>query len=382
MAMHRFRLDRALSAATYLSLVAACSAATGPKPGDVSGDWKVPGPSSVAPAFDDSTVFFTTPSRDLVAVSKQDGSIRWRTATGANPLADETSQALFQENGIVVYGNFDLFAFDARTGQAKWTVRRPSSTGPGFWTFASANGVLFAGSQAGKAYAIGLADGSVKWEVNLATDTSITRLWYPVAANGRVFFGLHRSTYPVTGGMVALDATTGALLWGREFTPPAFPGGTACSSSMATFGSLVICGSRDTRVYALDQATGAIAWSTTRPSFETASDDGRPTTVVGGVVVVGSFSNATQGIDAATGTVLWTKTHQLGSTLEHLTNDGRFAFCDYGGSGNVAAIEPATGTFHFVRGPDNAEVMVSAAVSDGTRMYVAGAKYFWAFRLP
>lgn len=145
----------------------------------------------------------------------------------------------------------------------------------------------------------------------------------PAVADGRVFVG------DWSGRFFALDAETGEELWHFDVEPA--PGATfgpiVSSAAAATvtgrFGrsgppssrEVVIFGAGP-RVYALEQATGAVVWEhVLDPRPETPVEVESSPVVVGGVVLVGMDNHNTGGtgvrggllaLDAADGSRLWT----------------------------------------------------------------------------
>jgi eukaryotic-like serine/threonine-protein kinase len=150
----------------------------------------------------------------------------------------------------------------------------------------------------------------------------------PAVANGRVYLGL---TLSPGNGILALDARTGAKLWGWSIATLSSPAvadvgvyfggadgevhalnaitgnelwwyatGYLITSSPTLANGVVYIGSGDGNVYALDAMTGTLLWS-----FNTFDGVYSSPAVVNGVVYVGSDDNNLLAIDARTGTLLW-----------------------------------------------------------------------------
>src|SRR5262249_36047867 len=106
-------------------------------------------------------------------------------------------------------------------------------------------------------YALDARTGALLWGF-LTDGTSFFNT--PAVGDGRVYVA---GGYPEEDGMYALDATTGALIW-------QFGDGTSCSPAAVTNGSAlnrlvyVVCGWPVLNtVYALNAATGTPVWQQT-----------------------------------------------------------------------------------------------------------------------
>jgi Tol biopolymer transport system component len=140
-----------------------------------------------------------------------------------------------------------------------------------------------------------VADLHQSWDTILP-GTGIDLGSSPVAVNGVVFVAA--SGQP--GGIFALDAATGAVLWNA----PIADQGNSPSTPAVSNG--VLYTGYDGKVYALDTLTGSTVWTTTVSDLFSGVP---PTGVFGGFVFVGgsSGSSATlMALDADTGDVAWT----------------------------------------------------------------------------
>ena len=116
----------------------------------------------------------------------------------------------------------------------------------------------------------------------------------------------------------ALDAATGRPRWTYKSEAPGTDSmfmapGTFYSSPAVADGTVYV-GSNDTKVYALDAATGRPRWAYTtgayieNGSFETTTHAVSGPAVAGGTVYVGSYNHNMYALDAATGRPRWTYT--------------------------------------------------------------------------
>jgi outer membrane protein assembly factor BamB len=91
------------------------------------------------------------------------------------------------------------------------------------------------------------ATGDIKWIFNTTAEVDSS----PAVANGRVIVGL------ASGDVVALNSTTGALLW----TFAAESGQNSIWSSPAIDDGRVFVGNRQSNLLCLNESTGALLWS-------------------------------------------------------------------------------------------------------------------------
>ena len=107
-------------------------------------------------------------------------------------------------NGVVYAaigntGSATLYAVDAKTKNIIWQNAIGATSDP-----AVANGIVYIGSFAGSFNALNAQTGAPIWQYGEALDVDTS----PVVADGIVYF----SSYPY---VYALDARTGALIWGN-----------------------------------------------------------------------------------------------------------------------------------------------------------------------
>jgi MYXO-CTERM domain-containing protein len=121
----------------------------------------------------------------------------------------------------------------------------------------------------------------------------------PVVAGGRAFVPVVDLGDNTAGGVLALDARTGAVLWERRT-------GHAVRNAPAVHGDVVIFGSADGKVFGVDAATGAPRWS-----YDLGAGLSRNLSwlyaapaIADGVVYLG-VQRRFAALDAATGRELW-----------------------------------------------------------------------------
>jgi len=188
--------------------------------------------------------------------------VRWTFPTGGRVVSSPV-----WSGGLVLFGSDDghVYAVDAATGQQRWMAR---TGGPVPSTPAVADGRVFAVSYDGRLWALDARTGEVLWKfategerrfearglhgmqprTQTFADMYDVYLSSPLVVGGKVFFGSG------DGHVYAVDAATGRLAW-------KFATGDVVHASPAFAEGLVVVGSWDGRLYALDAATGAQRWA-------------------------------------------------------------------------------------------------------------------------
>ena len=211
-----------------------------------------------SPAVVDGVVYVGSDDGSVYAFEAARGVLLWTFGTGG-PV--EASPAV--ENGIVLVGSLDgnVYALDAATAQELWadaggpvsaspalagrmayaaggngSARYDVRTGRVLWNehmngavrtlVTVADGVVLAGSDAGRVYALSAASGARQW----AFDTAGSVVTSLAAAYGIVFVG------DEGGDLTALDTASGAPAWTLQPAAPGRgpPSPTASSTSRAT----------------------------------------------------------------------------------------------------------------------------------------------------
>lgn len=247
-------------------------------------------------------------------------------------------------------------------GGMRWLVR---TQGPVRSTPAVAGGRIYFGSSDGSVYAVDL-EGRPLWTANTGAAVPSS----PAVAGGRVFVQTRR------GLVLALSAADGKVLW-RTQTGDDLPldwgyeNGDMFISSPAVADGLVLVGSGDGHLYALDTATGQGKWR-----VETGGRVRSSPAVADGTVYVGSLDGSVYAADLATGALKWrfdTQGHALSSArfgYDRKSIQSSPAVADglvYIGArdGSLYAIDAATGKQRWRADHGGSWVITGPAVWDG-----------------
>ncbi len=305
----------------------------------------------------DDTVYFGSADGFLYAVDAADGALRWKVATGG---AIAGAPAVTDDIVVVAGRGSNALAVDRTDGSIRWSFAlgptMPTLTSWNYFTAAPvADGdQVLVPSGDGKLYALDLATGAERW--HFTTGDSLRAS--PLVVDGVV--------YQPSGDdhVYAVDAATGEERWrfatdgvnfdlsqgfirSDIFTRPSLQDG------------LLVIGSRDSKVYAIDVATHEAAWT-----FNYDSTWAMSTTVADGTVFVGwSTNNKLSALDLHTGELKWDTT--VGShTYTTATIVGDTVVWG-SADGHLHGFDKATGERRFAYAVGS-EIYSSPAYTDGT----------------
>ena len=286
----------------------------------------------------------------------------WRFPTGSFVYSSPAVS-----DGLVFVASYDtnVYAIDEYSGQQKWSFSTGSVI---FSSPAVANGIVYVGSRnGGVLYALDEQTGSEIWGrgyLNYFIASS------PVVADGKVFYSSWCSASCFQNGQfVALDAATGAAVWANATLPS-----SSVSSSPAVDNGRVFFGLDDGSVTALNETDGKAIWRVV-PGGSAAIRNALA--VAYGRVYVGS-ANRFFAVDEKTGATAWTFNTGNLNTTSAVVNNGVVYFGT--GRGNVYAVNATTGTqiWTFATG---AAVSSSPALSLGSNMILVGSNDHYLYAL-
>ncbi len=255
-------------------------------------------------AYDAGMVFATTGFGELVALDAGSGAVRWRQrfdapVGGAPAVADGTV--------YVVARDGSASAVAADNGKLRWQVPgTPAQAGVVGVSAPAVSGdqVIFPFAS-GQMLAVLRDSGTPVWQSYVAGKrlgrayAGISDLTGdPVVADGVIYAGTS------AGRLAAADATTGERLWSADegaVSPPVIAGGA------------VFIVNDENQLVRLDAATGAVVWRIDMPYFTKDRDKRRKAifahygpVLAGGRLIVASTEGVLKSFDAASGAMTGT----------------------------------------------------------------------------
>jgi eukaryotic-like serine/threonine-protein kinase len=286
----------------------------------------------------------------------------WRFATGSFVYSSPAVS-----DGLVFVTSYDTnaYAIDEYSGQQKWSFYTGSVI---FSSPAVANGmVYFASRNGGILYALNEQTGSEVWGRGY---TNYFIASSPAVADGKVFYGSWCAASCFQNGQfVALDASTGAAVWGNATLPSA-----PVASSPAVDSGRVFFGLDDGSVTALNETTGKAIWRVVPGGVVTVRN---APAIAYGRVYIGTATKFFA-LDEMTGATDWSfNTGNTNSTSAVVSNDVVY----FGtGKGNIYAVNATTGAQKWVAAT-GAAVSSSPALSLGSNMILAGSNDHYLYAL-
>lgn len=243
-----------------------------------------------SPVVEAGTVYIGSgfPNKDFWAVDADGGVVKWRANSGlADPLLHRGGQYVYSSPAFadgVVYaaaGDGGFYAIDAAKGKVKWRYETRGGVYMHSPTVAGDIIIAAPGDFDTAVYGIDRKTGELVWKYDSGYDHSYV--------SSPAFDG--ESVYVCMGDpaqqIVALDARTGKLKWKQPLGVA--PGATFCSSPAVTDNAVFVGTAQlkrgdpeSGRLIALDRSTGALLWQAALPKPVVSSP-----AVAGDVVVVG-----------------------------------------------------------------------------------------------
>ena len=123
---------------------------------------------------------------EVVALAMADGTLRWHKDVNGGVV----SPVAIAKNGLAIFTATDkkVYALDAKTGDQKWIYEAKA---PFFGGVAIAGDTVYSADLNGVIHAIGLADGKLKWKLDVGKQTKAIGNIYasPMVDGGRLYIG-------------------------------------------------------------------------------------------------------------------------------------------------------------------------------------------------
>lgn len=278
----------------------------GPDTNDVAWTYQTGASVYSSPAVLDGMLYVGSLDGKLYALDSETGLQAWNfTAAGpiySSPAVDSNQVYFLDESGT-------MYALDAATGAQNWAI----ALGNGSWDWSSPalhGGNVFIADSTGWMHSLKTSDGTSNWNTYIGAEPN------PMiaVANGKVYGATHNfdNSAPT---LVALDETTGAVVWTYDYYT--YHGGVTgminCNGAAVADGDsdgdldvyfgVYNWGGAGPQAICLDEATGIENWAVSIGGDSTSTP-----AVHGGVVFIGSDDNDVYALHAGTGVVKWTYT--------------------------------------------------------------------------
>jgi outer membrane protein assembly factor BamB len=330
----------------------------------------------------------------LSAVDKSDGHLLWQTTL---PVQESGyfGRGLAVASGVLVVGDNDILGLDPTTGVIRWKFVPSTGFRPGYDILATDGTVVYSASQSGHMFAIDAQTGRERWATQIVDDT-LTNVYKPTLAGTTVYAAYTRFDSTVAGtlhgGIAAVDAASGRLLWTVEI-PKAYPTEDTGVFTIAVTPTLVIAMETSGRMYALDRTTGETRYQLPVSEFNPLRLNTTNMTDIaslavnpaGTVVFVGSSAlRSLTAISTDDLHRLWRNSYTFGSVVG-VTADADRVYANAPG-GQFTAFDAATGATVWwvnrwdLRPSDGYEGLVFPPALDGDRIYSGGFLEFYAFK--
>jgi outer membrane protein assembly factor BamB len=243
----------------------------------------------------------------------------------------------------------------------------------------ASEGLVFAGSATGRLWAIRVSSGAVRWSRLVVADGRTT-VFAPIVSGRVVAAGFTSFGVRPSGGVAAVDASTGRVRWKAWFPDAASPGGgTAFAGGPVAVDALVLAASQDGAVHAFDGRTGARQWSiaATAPSASGAFEY-RALARAGSSVVAASLTGLVTAYDLHTRLVRWRRRVLSASVMFGLATDERAVYVPYL-SGDLVALDADDGDPRWRTTPDASGFSWKPLVAAGRVFAASTSAGFFAF---
>ena len=170
----------------------------------------------------------------LYASDEADGTLLWQQPVD---YGDDSAPTVGDDGVFVAYSCLQAYAFDRITGAPRWHHSTDCGGGGGETTVLF-NGLIYAADVTGN-QELDVATGASRGSFNAGVQP---------AFDGQMGFFVNR-------GVSAVDLATGAVAW-------TFPGDSTFDTPAVVAGNTVYVGAVGGMLYALDEPTGQLLWST------------------------------------------------------------------------------------------------------------------------
>ncbi len=242
--------------------------------------WKYATDGGIAgsPCFAEDKIIIGSDDRTVYCINAETGRIAWTCPTQGRVRSTPRSQL-----GHVFFGSDDrfLYAANLQSGRVSWRIELDSAVRS---SVAIGDDLLYVGDESGSVYCVDIR-GSLKWRHNTKRGVTSSPAYHKEMQ--LVVVGSQDNT------VYALDAQSGWGVW-------RFRTGKPVISSPCIADGVVFIGSADANVYALDLKTGRVIWK-----YATEGQVNSSPAALNGSVYIGSVDGSIYNLDMKTGQLRW-----------------------------------------------------------------------------
>ena len=274
---------------------------------------------SAAPIIGANGLIYIASVEGLHAIDRRAGKVVWKYPTRS---AGNATGAVGKDGTVYAYLGGAFVALNGKTGVEKWEFAVPNPHPdaqhiPSSPTLDNHGAVIFGGANQ-SVYALDCDTGKPRWTRDIGQ--SLINSSPAIGDDGTVYIS---SSGPGDSRINALDGATGAIVWRMGFRVGVIGSPALGDNGLLYFG----CGNRS--VYALDQRGGDVRWKYTTGSWIESS----PAIGMDGTVYIGSGDHKLYALDGATGAKKWEYATEAGIFSSPLiTPDGSLFFSSNGGA--------------------------------------------------
>lgn len=234
---------------------------------------------------DGSTVFVAGGDGTVRGLDAATGSEIWRS----DPVLDISNQITLDDESVYVAGHGTVYyALSKEDGSVRWTTNLSGAAQSRGAVLL--DGAIYFGADDGKTYSLDAATGAIKWSLDSGLPVVKT-----VASVDGVIFVPAVNDETLESALIAIDAETGTELWRYAVTTGGLSAGTP-------YEDLVLVGTNNGELLALDRATGILDWKVATGSQMAI---GAGPSIVDGVAYFGSNDSSLYAVDLSTQSPTW-----------------------------------------------------------------------------